>query len=176
LRTVPLPPVQPKRPFPKDDEQVQNYPDLLKLAPDGKTLAVVEKIVHYDRFSRPSVSRQIRVWDLIKLEQIDLFSTPTSNVVAFSPDSKWLAFGRFLDDAYYDREFIVLWERSTKTMVKVPAEQRPFILTGLSFQSDGKTLAAFSTRELDNPGHPRSSTVLLWHIDAVVAKKKPADK
>ena len=172
LRTVPLPALQPKPQFPEGDLVVR-YPDLLALAPDGNTLAVVEKIVHYDRFSHPNVSRQIRVWNLVKLEQIDLLSEPTSSVMAFSPDSKRLAFG-CLDDTFYGREAVGVWERSTRTVTKVPGEQRPYILTGLSFQSDAKTLAAFSTRELNHP--PLSSAILLWDTDALVAKKKPAGK
>lgn len=140
------------------------FADALILAPDDKTLAVVEKIVTPGR-RVPTIRREIRIWDMTQFKQLDHIAGPTNGVVAFSPDGKRLAYGAM--DQYYHFQNVGVWDLHRRTLVTLPGDRRD--VAGISFMSN-TTLAAFGQIDRNHPG--QGGTILVWEVDKLNSGQK----
>jgi WD40 repeat protein len=140
------------------------YGESLAISPDGKILAVVEKtVIPTGHRNSADTKRAIRLWDLAQCKEIGLIPAPATGVLAFSPDSKKLAFGS-LDDK--GLPVVRIWDLSSRAFETVGLDgDHVTPVAGLSFQADGKTLAGFV-----GPMGLESGAVLLWDLEAVFEK------
>lgn len=114
-------------------------------APDGQTLAVVDK-------GRPT----IKILDAMSLSEIETSKLEghqdTPHAASFSPDGRYLATGGGRGDR---RAEVFLWDANNWTFLR-RLRERSFVVLSLAFSPDGTVLATGS----------REDTVRLWNVES----------
>lgn len=153
---------------PGGESRVEVFVDALHLAPDGKTLLVIERIettllnapIPPGAPAPKFTTYQGRFWDLPSKESGEVITNLVTSTAAFSADGKLLALNRstHASNAAQDHG-LAIWDLAQKKQVGfgfVPGD-----ITGIAFSPDVRFIV---THGLDYIYHGIDASILLWDV------------
>ncbi len=155
-------PVVPAEFVPKDANFSGQYAESMHFSPDGKWLAVGEQIVFLRRgATNLEFRRQIHLWKTDSPKQSKTLPDLTTDVFAFSPDNKFLAYSAYPAEKKSDRPSkkslpqlsLVIWDLARESIAK-KFDCEGMEICHLTFSEDSRIIAAAFGK----------MTIVLWDV------------
>jgi WD40 repeat protein len=155
-------PVVPAEFVPKDANFSGQYVESMQFSPDGKWLAVGEQIVFLRRgATNLEFRRQIHLWKTDSPKQSKTLPDLTTDVFAFSPDNKFLAYSAYPAEKKSARPLkqslpplsLVIWDLTRESIAK-KFDCEGMGISHLTFSEDSRIIAAAFGK----------MTIVLWDV------------